>query len=109
MLEIEELEDVTRVVMSTAITRGAGYTASAFLTRGVLVDLGFPAICGERKKWTDAMKPAGATLPHPHEAPAGTAELAARRPPPLAAAPPPFPPPRASSSIELHRRIIWGT
>jgi endoribonuclease LACTB2 len=109
MLEIETLDDVTRVVMSTAITRSAGYTASAFLTRGVMIDLGFPAIWGELEKWIAATRPAGSILTHHHEDHAGNAELAARRALPLAAAPLTFALLRESTPIELHRRILWGT
>lgn len=108
MLEIEKLDDVTRVVMSTALTRGAGYTASAFLTRGVMIDLGFPAIWGELQKWIDITRPSGAILTHHHEDHAGNAEMAARRSLPLAAAPHTFALLRENAPIELHRCIIWG-
>ena len=108
MLEIEKVGEVTRVVMSTAITRAVGYTASAFLTRGILIDLGFPAVWSELERWIDVIRPAGAILTHHHEDHAGNAEPAARRSLPLGAAPATFALLRESAPIELHRRIIWG-
>ena len=44
MLPIERYDDVTRLRMSTSVTRALGYEASAYVVRGVLVDTGFPAV-----------------------------------------------------------------
>lgn len=109
MLDIEKLDDVTRVVMSTPITRRAGYTASAFLVRGIMIDLGFPAVWEELEKWIDSSRPEGAILTHHHEDHAGNADRAARRSLPLDAAPATLALLRENAPIELHRRIIWGT
>lgn len=109
MLVIEEFGDVTRLVMSTSVSRSIGYAVSAYLTRGILIDLGFPAVWGELAEFIDRARPAGAIITHHHEDHGGNAELAARRGLPLAASEATLALLRAGEPIGLHRRIIWGT
>jgi glyoxylase-like metal-dependent hydrolase (beta-lactamase superfamily II) len=109
MLSLEPSDDVTRVVMSTALTRAFGYTASAYLVRGLLIDLGFPAVARELAAFLAYARPAGALITHHHEDHAGNAELAARAGLPLAAADATFAALRDRSAIGISRRLLWGT
>jgi glyoxylase-like metal-dependent hydrolase (beta-lactamase superfamily II) len=109
MLALEEFGDVTRIVMSTPVSRSIGYAVSAYLTRGILIDLGFPAVWGELADFIDHARPAGAIITHHHEDHGGNAELAARRGLPLAASEATLALLREGEPIGLHRRIIWGT
>jgi glyoxylase-like metal-dependent hydrolase (beta-lactamase superfamily II) len=109
MLGFEGFGDVTRIVMSTAVSRSIGYSVSAYLTRGILIDLGFPAVWGEFAEFIDDARPVGAIITHHHEDHGGNAELAARRGLPLAASEATLALLRGGEPIDLHRRIIWGT
>lgn len=109
MLTLERYDDVTRVVMSTRISRSIGYGVSAFLVRGVLIDLGFPAVARELAAFLDRARPRGALLTHYHEDHAGNAELAARGALPIGASDATFAALGALPPMGLYRRVIWGT
>lgn len=109
MLEITKSDDVTRIAMSTAITRAAGYSVSAYLVRGILIDVGFPAIWNELGPFLDQARPTAAFITHHHEDHAGNAAMLARRALPLTASAATLALLEENAPIELLRRIIWGT
>ncbi|MGH7647366.1 MAG: MBL fold metallo-hydrolase, partial [Gemmatimonadaceae bacterium] len=77
--------DVTQIVMSTVIGRSIGYDVSAFLVRGVLIDLGFPLAARDLRRYLADARPDGALVTHHHEDHGGNAELVARLGVPLGA------------------------
>ena len=109
MLRTEVYDDVTRVVMSTRLTRALGYAASAYLVRGALVDVGFPAVAGEVAAYLDATRPGGVLLTHHHEDHAGNVELVAHRGLPIGASDATLALLRALPPLGAYRRMIWGT
>jgi glyoxylase-like metal-dependent hydrolase (beta-lactamase superfamily II) len=108
MLEVERFGDVSRVHMSSRRSRMIGYSVSAYLVRGVLVDAGFPDVAREFADYVDAVRPRGVLLTHFHEDHAGNAELVAQRGIPIAAAPATIDALRTAEQIGLYRRLIWG-
>ena len=108
MLELETFGDVTRVLMSSRRSRMVGYSVSAYLVRGMLVDAGFPGVAGEFADYLRSARPRGVLLTHFHEDHAGNAELVAQRGIPIAAAPATIDALRAAEQIGLYRRLIWG-
>lgn len=109
MLTVETHDDVTRVAMSTRVSRAIGYSVSAYLVRGVLVDLGFPAVAREVRLFLQHARPAGVLLTHWHEDHAGNVELAARDALPIGASAATLALLGAPPAIGLYRRAIWGT
>ncbi|MDB4915205.1 MAG: beta-lactamase domain protein [Gemmatimonadetes bacterium] len=78
-LSIEQVEaDVVRLSMSGWRGRAVGYTVSAYVLRGVLVDTGFPGIRSELMQAVTTLAPRGGIVTHWHEDHAGNVpELAA--------------------------------
>jgi len=108
MLEIEQHGDVRRVVMSTRTSRALGYTVSAYLTRGLLIDTGCPGVGRELDAWLSDARPAGALITHHHEDHAGNVELLARRGLPVAAAAATLTLLQQPRSLPFYRRTCWG-
>ena len=79
MVRLERHGDVTRVHLASRRSRLIGYSASAYLVRGVLVDTGFHAVRRDVSRLVDEMRPRGAVVTHEHEDHAGNVELLARR------------------------------
>lgn len=109
MITIETYDDVTRLHMSTPLGRALGYTASAYLLRGVLVDVGFPAVARDFVALLGRMRPAGALITHWHEDHAGNVGLVAAAGIPLAMSDATLQILRAAPDIGFYRRAIWGT
>ncbi|HEX6536205.1 MAG TPA: MBL fold metallo-hydrolase [Gemmatimonadaceae bacterium] len=109
MITLETYDDVTRVVMSTRVSRAIGYSVSAYLVRGVLIDLGFPAVGDELHAFLRDRRPEGVLLTHWHEDHAGNVELAARDALPIGASPATIAVLGEAPPIGLYRRAIWGT
>ncbi len=109
MLSIERYDDVVRLRMSTSVTRALGYEASAYFTRGMLVDTGFPAVARDLAHWLDGTRPSGVVLTHQHEDHAGNLELLARGGVPVAAANATLEAIRAARPLDFYRRFNWGT
>ena len=58
-----------------------GYEVSAYLSRGVLIDTGFPRVLGDLAAWFSAARPVGAIVTHAHEDHAGNVEWLSGRVP----------------------------
>jgi glyoxylase-like metal-dependent hydrolase (beta-lactamase superfamily II) len=110
MLRIERYDDVTRVHMTTWRGRLVGYDVSAYLTRGVLVDTGFPHVAHDFARFLDATTIRGVIVTHWHEDHAGNAALVAARRLPLAISPLTLAQLNgsAAASIRFYRRFVWG-
>ncbi len=85
MLQVERLGDVTRFEMTSAASRIIGYSASAYLVGGVLVDCGFHWRARSMDAILDRERPRGVFITHYHEDHAGNVERVARRGIPIAA------------------------
>jgi endoribonuclease LACTB2 len=74
MLRIESHGDVTRLHLASLASRSIGYEVSAYVTRGVLVDTGFPRVGRAVAAWARTHRPAGALVTHYHEDHAGNVD-----------------------------------
>lgn len=108
MLAIESHDDVTRVVMSTRLSRSLGFDVSAYLVRGVLIDSGFPAVRQEFGAYLARVRPEGVVLTHYHEDHAGNVNLVAARGLPIALSPATHETLLAGRRIGLYRQAVWG-
>jgi glyoxylase-like metal-dependent hydrolase (beta-lactamase superfamily II) len=108
MLRLEQHDDVVRLHMTTPSTRLAGYSVSAYLTRGALVDVGFPRIAAQLEAFLAAHRVEGVLLTHSHEDHAGNAPVVAALGLPVAAGEASWAILRSAPPIELYRRITWG-
>ena len=109
MIEISESHGVTRLHMWSRRSRLVGYTVSAFLIDGVLIDTGFPAARMDLRRALDEFHPRGAILTHSHEDHAGNISLLAARGIPVAAAAATLASLRVGERAGLYRRFAWGT
>ncbi|MDQ6635216.1 MAG: MBL fold metallo-hydrolase [Gemmatimonadota bacterium] len=108
MISLEIHGDVTRIQMSSRRSRAVGYSASAFLVRGMLVDSGFPAIGDELASLLDRLRPSGAMITHQHEDHAGNTELLTRRRLPVTASPQTISALRRGPRAGWYRQAVWG-
>ena len=74
MLQVEQHGDVTRFEMTSAGSRILGYSASAYLVGGILVDCGFHMARHELGAILDRERPRGVLITHHHEDHAGNVE-----------------------------------
>lgn len=112
MLRLTRHDDVERLETATAASRLVGYSASAYLVRGILVDTGIPAAGPSIARLLDERRAAGhpvrgAVLTHAHEDHAGNAELLAGRGLPLAMADATRAAIETVGPIGLYRRLTW--
>ena len=108
MIRPERYGDVTRLRMSTWRSRSIGYEVSAYVTRGVLIDCGFPDVRRALARALDALRPTGAIITHAHEDHAGNVGLLARRGIPLDIGAPSLDELRAGRRVRAYRRYTWG-
>lgn len=101
--------DVTRVHMWSRVGRALGYTVSAYIVRGVLVDTGFARAGRELAALLDDVPVRGAIITHGHEDHAGNAALLVRRGVPIAAGEGTLARLRLRAALPFHRRAVWGT
>lgn len=85
-----------------------GYEVSAYFSRGVLIDTGFPRVLGDLAAWFSAASPEGVIVTHAHEDHAGNVEWLAGRVP-IQLAPDTAQMVRAPKPIGWYRRLCWGT
>jgi len=109
MLRTIDHGDVTELRFSTRWSRAIGYRVSAFHTRGVLVDTGFPHVLRDLQAWTRTAQVDGAIVTHSHEDHAGNVVWLARRGVPIAVAPETERQLRAPEPIGWYRRSCWGS
>ena len=95
--------------MASAAGRLIGYSASAYLVRGVMIDCGFPAARGYVAELLAGHRPNGVFITHHHEDHAGNIEQVARAGIPIAAGPETLAALRAPQPIRLYRRVTWGS
>ncbi|MEX2181456.1 MAG: MBL fold metallo-hydrolase [Gemmatimonadaceae bacterium] len=100
--------DVVQLELSSVASRLMRYGVSAYVTRGVLIDTGFPDVGREVSAWLDANPVEGCLVTHAHEDHAGNIERLARRGVPIGVAPDSITIARVPGPIGLYRRICWG-
>ena len=108
MIEQERYGDVLRLRMSSRRSRSMGYEVSAYFTRGVLVDCGFPHVAHELRTLLRELRPVGALLTHGHEDHAGNVALLAAAGIPLDVTAATLAELRAGHRIRAYRRYTWG-
>ncbi|HET7458556.1 MAG TPA: MBL fold metallo-hydrolase [Gemmatimonadaceae bacterium] len=116
MVHVERHDDVTRFEFSTWRSRAIGYSVSAYLVRGVLVDTGFHAVrrdvarlVAELREASDERRLRGAVVTHKHEDHAGNVALLARLGVPLGIAAATREALRTVPPIGFYRRYTWGS
>jgi glyoxylase-like metal-dependent hydrolase (beta-lactamase superfamily II) len=110
MLSIERYRsDVLRLNMSTAAGRAAGYGVSAYVTRGVLIDTGCPAVGNAFGKWARTAQLRGVLLTHAHEDHAGNVDRVMALGLPIGAAPDTLAQVARPGPIGRYRQLVWGT
>lgn len=108
MIRLHRHDDVVRLELSSRRTRMVGFSVSAFMVRGVLVDTGFPLIGDEFERVLSSERLQGVIVTHWHEDHAGNIDRVARRGIPLAAHAQTLARARAAERIAAYRRFIWG-
>lgn len=100
--------NVIRIGMSTWQGRATGYSVSAYLLRGVLVDSGFVRVRDELLRATTDLAPRGVVITHWHEDHSGNAPALAARGVPMLMHSACERTLRARSEVRAYRRIVWG-
>jgi glyoxylase-like metal-dependent hydrolase (beta-lactamase superfamily II) len=108
MLRVLDHGDVLQLQLSSVKSRLMRYGVSAYVTRGVMIDSGFPDVGREVELWLDANPVIGAIITHYHEDHAGNVERLARRGIPVQMSPLSEPLARDPGRIGLYRRLCWG-
>jgi glyoxylase-like metal-dependent hydrolase (beta-lactamase superfamily II) len=109
MIRVERYGDVTRFEMTSIAGRLIGYSASAYLVRGLLIDCGFHAAHRHVSDLLTRERPRGVFITHYHEDHGGNIEEVARRGIPIAGAGETLSKLRAPERIRVYRRATWGT
>jgi glyoxylase-like metal-dependent hydrolase (beta-lactamase superfamily II) len=109
MLALEAAHGVTRLHLWSRLGRALGYTASAYLARGVLVDTGFPHAARDVRALLERERPRAVVVTHAHEDHGGNAALAAALGIPVVASAATLARLRAPAPLPLYRRLVWGT
>lgn len=108
MLRTEIHGDVVRLHFTSRASRSVGYSVSAYATRGVLIDTGFPKVGRELAAWVREAGPAGAIVTHHHEDHAGNVERLAGLGLPVQLHEETEAMLRAPHPVGLYRRYTWG-
>lgn len=109
MLRVIDHGDVIQLQLSSVKSRLMRYGVSAYVTRGVLTDSGFPDVGREVEQWLDTNPVIGAIITHYHEDHAGNVERLARRGIPVQMSPLSEQLARNPGRIGLYRRLCWGS
>jgi glyoxylase-like metal-dependent hydrolase (beta-lactamase superfamily II) len=108
MIQIEEYGDVRRLVLTSWRSRVIGYSVSAYLVRGVMIDSGFPSVGAELEALWTSERPRGVMITHKHEDHAGNVHRAARVGLPIAMAPATEAEVREPGPIGFYRHWTWS-
>lgn len=108
MLTVERYGDVERVIMWTRRSASVGYHVSAYMTRGVVIDTGFPAISRELAAWLERTKPRGVIVTHAHEDHGGNVDVVARLGLPMRMDPATLAELQGAKLPGLYRLLVWG-
>ena len=108
MLTVERYGDIERLIMWTRLSASVGYHVSAFVTRGVMIDTGFPAIGRELATWLESRKPRGVLLTHAHEDHGGNVDVIARLGIPMKIEPATIAELQGVKLPGLYRLLVWG-
>lgn len=108
MHELTTHGDVTRVRLWSRTGAAVGYDVSVYLTRGVLIDTGFPRARGELRRLVAELAPRGALVTHWHEDHAGNVPLLAALGVPLGVTDETLRRVRSRPRIRLYRQVVWG-
>jgi endoribonuclease LACTB2 len=100
--------DVLELHCSTLRSRSMRYAVSAFVTRDVLIDSGFPGIAPEFNAWLDSHRLEGAMMTHGHEDHAGNVQSLVDRGIPVQMAEATQQLVREPGHIGWYRRAVWG-
>ncbi|MBK9980024.1 MAG: MBL fold metallo-hydrolase [Gemmatimonadetes bacterium] len=109
MIRTERHGDVVRVARWNRRSRLAGFSVSAYLVRGMLVDTGFPGVGDDVERLLASERLQGILVSHFHEDHAGNIAAAARRGIPIAAHPDTLAYARAPERLAFYRRFAWGS
>jgi glyoxylase-like metal-dependent hydrolase (beta-lactamase superfamily II) len=93
--------------MTSAASRIIGYSASAYLVGGILVDCGFHGARKDMDAILDRERPRGVFITHYHEDHAGNVERIAHRGIPIAASAETLVKMRSPLPIRAYRRFTW--
>lgn len=108
MLTVERYGDVDRILMWTRRSASVGYHVSAYVTRGVLIDTGFPAVGRQFAAWLRSTHPRGAIVTHAHEDHAGNVDLLEMLGVPLCMTRGTLAELQAMPRLRLYRAYTWG-
>lgn len=109
MLALDTAHGVTRVHLWTRTSRLLGYSVSAWATRGVLVDTGFPHAAAHVRDVARRLGIEAAAVTHAHEDHGGNARLLAELGLPVVATAGTLDRLRRPAALPYYRRIVWGT
>jgi len=109
MIRVAHHEDVTRFEMASVAGRLIGYSASAYLVRGILIDCGFRAARRHVAALLSRERPRGVFITHHHEDHAGNIDQVAKTGIPVGAGTETLTMLRAPQRIRLYRRVTWGS
>jgi glyoxylase-like metal-dependent hydrolase (beta-lactamase superfamily II) len=109
MLSIERYgPDVLRLQMSTAAGRAAGYGVSAYVTRGVLIDTGCPALGDALDRSLRELRLRGVLLTHAHEDHAGNVDRVIGLQLPVGASADTLAQVARPGPVGRYRQWVWG-
>lgn len=108
MIRTERHGDVVRFEMFSRRSRLVGFSVSAYLVRGTLVDTGFPRVGDEVEQLLANERLQGVMVTHYHEDHAGNIARVAQRGIPIAAHPETLAHSRAPTPLAPYRRFTWG-
>ncbi len=108
MIRTERHGDVVRFEMFSRRSRLMGFSVSAYLVRGTLVDTGFPRVGDEVEQLLANERLQGVMVTHYHEDHAGNIARVARRGIPIAAHPDTLALSRTPKPLAAYRHFTWG-
>lgn len=108
MLDVERIDNVVRIRMSSFGSRAVGMNVSAYVVRGIMVDSGFHRARPELVPAARSLGVRGVILTHWHEDHAGNAQALADAGVRIMARDDTAATLRTRPGIRLYRRVCWG-